>query len=591
MDWQGWLTLALTAGTLLTLITTRLGTDFVMLAAMTLLLALGILDATEALAGFGNSGLITVAAMFVIATGIRASGGIDLIVRHILGRPRSHRGAMFRLTMPVILLSGFLNNTPVVATMIPAVIRWSKQISLSPSSLMIPLSYASIIGGTLTLIGTSTNLVVNGQYQTLTGMPGFGLFDITLIGLPVALGGLLVMLLLFPKLLPNRKTPVEQLGNRKEYTFEVAVAGDGPLVGKTIAAAGLRHLQRIYLAEIERSGRIVTAVPSEERLQSGDRLVFVGDTDAIIDILRINGLVPSDNAEPVIDRDAPERRIIEAVVSPHCEAIGQSIRDSEFRDRYGAVVLAVARDGEPVKGNLGSIILTPGDVLLLEARPAFVSRQRYSKDFLLINDLEESPPDHVRAYRSWGILALVILCAATGLSSMLTASLLGAGAMILTRCCTLPEARRSLDLSVILTIGASFALGAAIAKTGAAVFLGNGVLEIAGHNPWLLLLLTYLSVSVLTEIISNNAAAILMLPIVLAVTNSLGLHATPYVMTLMMAASASFITPLGYQTNLMVQGPGGYHFTDFARPGILMNLVSCIITVTVAPWIWPLVTA
>lgn len=588
MEWQGWFTIALTAGTLLTLIFTRLSTDFVMMTVLAVLAAVGILTPDEAIAGFSNAGLLTVAAMFVVAAGISNSGGVDMIVNHILGKPATRRAALFRLSAPVILLSSVLNNTPVVATMIPAVARWSKQIKQAPSLLMIPLSYASILGGTLTLIGTSTNLVVNGQYQKLTGKEGFGLFDITLVGLPVAIGGLLAMILLFPRLLPNRRAPEDMLANKKEYTFEVAVAKGGPLVGKTILEAGLRHLNSIYLVEIEREGHIVTAVPTEERLQAGDRLVFVGDTGSIIDLLRINGLVASDNADPVIERDAPERRIIEAIVSPHCEAIGLSIRDSEFRSRYGAVVLAVARNGEHVKGNLGSIILSEGDLLLLEARPAFVSRQRHEKDFLMINDLEETRPNHSKSLISWIILAGIVLAATTELTSMLVASFVGAGLMIATGCLTMPDARKSVDLSVVMTIAASFTLGTALTKTGAAATLATGILGFAGTNPLLLLLLIYVSVSILTEIISNNAAAMMMLPVILAITSKLGLNDVPYVMALIMAASASFATPLGYQCNLMVQGPGGYKFTDYFKPGIFMNVLCCAITVGVIPFIWPL---
>lgn len=588
MEWQGWFTLFLTGSVLLTLIFSKLSTDFVMMAAMAILAVLGILNASEALEGFSNAGVITVAAMFVIAAGIQNSGGVDLIVRNILGRPKTTGGAIGRLALPVLPLSAFINNTPVVATMIPAVSRWGKTIGQPASNLMIPLSYLSILGGTLTLIGTSTNLVVNSQYEKITGQPGFGMFDITLVGLPVAAAGLLMMMLFFSRLLPKRQAPEEALANRKEYTFEVAVAAGGPLVGKTIVDAGLRHLQRIYLVEIERQGRIVTAVPSEERLQSGDRLVFVGETEAIIDVLRINGLVASDNKDPVIDRKAPERRIVEAIVSPHCETIGQSIRDSNFRDRYGAVILAVARNGKHIKGNLGSIILQAGDVLLLEARPAFVSRQRHLHDFLLINELDETPPDHRKSLLAWGILLALVVAASSGITSMLNASLVGAGLMIATGCCTMPQARRSIDLSVILTIGASFALGSALFKTGAANYIAHGIIDNAGTHPLLILLLVYITVSLLTEVISNNAAALTMLPIVLAITEQLGLNPVPFVMAVTMAASASFATPLGYQCNLMVQGPGGYLFTDYLKPGLVMNVLCCVITVGVIPLIWPL---
>lgn len=244
MDWQGWLTIFLTLGVLTTLVFSRLTPDIVLMAALTVLSVCGVLDAKQALSGFSNEGLITVAAMFIIAAGIRASGGVELIVNLMLGNPKSLRSALFRLVLPIIPLSAFLNNTPVVATMIPAVTRWSKRIGVSPSKLMIPLSYAAILGGTLTLIGTSTNLVINGQYQVLTGKSGFGLFDITMIGLPVAFVGILFIVFVLPLLLPQRQSASEQFADRKKFTFEVAVAINGPLEGVTIAEAGLRNLHK-----------------------------------------------------------------------------------------------------------------------------------------------------------------------------------------------------------------------------------------------------------------------------------------------------------------------------------------------------------
>jgi di/tricarboxylate transporter len=268
--------------------------------------------------------------------------------------------------------------------------------------------------------------------------------------------------------------------------------------------------------------------------------------------------------------------------------VGSTVRDGRFRDRYGAVVLAVARNGEHIRGRLSSIKLRAGDLLLLEARPAVMGRLKQSRDFLLMSELEHELPDHSRAWLSWAILALVVGLATTGVASMLNASLFGVGLMMLTRCITPNDARRSLDLPVLITIGASFALGNAIEKSGAAAYIGVNLLEIAGNNPWLLLGLTYLSVMALTEMITNNAAAMLMLPVVLAMTHSAGLNDVPYVMAVMMAASASFATPIGYQCNLMVYGPGGYRFSDFLRIGIPMNLLVAAVTIGCIPLIWPL---
>ncbi len=589
MDWQGWLTLFLTVSALLILASTRIGPHLVMMAVLTVLSTFGIISPGEALAGFSNPGLLTVAAMFVVAAGVHQSGGVDLLVNKALGHPRSVRGALSRIVLPVTLFSAFLNNTPVVATMIPAVNAWARKINVPASKLMIPLSYTAILGGTLTLIGTSTNLVINGQYQDLTGEAGFSLFAITAVGLPVALLGIAFIWIFFPSWLPDRSEK-QAFANMREFTLEVTVAPDGPLVGKTVAEAGLRHLKRIYLVEIERQDSIVTAVSSEEILRGHDRLVFAGDTQAISDLLRINGIVPSveNGHSEALTKNRPERCLVEAVVSPHCSAVGLAIRDARFRDRYGAAVLAVARGGERLKGNLGTIELKPGDTLLLEARPAFVSRQRYNKDFLLINDLDEETPRHDKAYLSWGILISLVLAAGIGWISMLNASLIGAGLMILTGCCSASQAEKSLDLTVIITIGASFALGNALLQTGVASILAQNIVELSHGHAWLMLILTYLAVSLLTETITNNAAAILMLPIVLEVTETAQLNNEPFVFAIMMAASASFATPLGYQTNLMVYGPGGYRFHDFLKVGVPMNLFIGLATLAVLLLGWPL---
>jgi di/tricarboxylate transporter len=589
MDWQGWFTVALTVAVLATLITIpRLTTDLVLMGALLLLSITGILKPEEALSGFANTGLMTVAAMFIVAAAIRASGGVDLVVERVLGRPTSPRSALVRLMLPVVGLSAFLNNTPVVATMIPAVSQWARRIKVPSSALMIPLSYASILGGTITLIGTSTNLVVNGQYQVLTGKPGFALFDIAPIGLICAFVGTVFVVFAAPRLLKVRRSPEQTFADTRNFTFEVAVARDGPVVGKTIQQAGLRHLERIYLAEIEREGSVITAVAPEEVLRGGDRLVFVGETEAIVDVLRINGLVAAVGSRPALERNVPERRLVEAVVAEHCEVVGDTIREGRFRDRYGAVVLAVARNGEHIRGRLSSIILEPGDLLLLEATPDVVSRLKQSRDFLLMNVLDHELPDHSHAWLSWSILGGIIALATTGLLSMLNAALLGVAAMLVTRCISVNEARRSLDLPVLITIAASFALGNALEKTGAAAYLGNGIVTAAGNDPWLLLALCYLSVMLLTELITNNAAAMLMLPVVLAIAETAGLNDVPYVMAVMMAASASFATPIGYQCNLMVYGPGGYRFSDFLRIGVPMNLLMAAVTIAAIPFIWPL---
>lgn len=588
MEWQGWFSILLTCGSLVVLVATHVSPHVVMLGTLVILSVTGILTPVEALAGFANPGLITVACMFIVAAGIHSSGGIDIIVNSLLGRPSSERSAIARVFAPVVALSGFMNNTPVVATMIPGVLAWSRKINISPAKLMIPLSYASILGGTITLIGSSTNLVVNGQYQSLTGSEGFSLLSITVIGLPVAIIGGLFLYLFSPWLLPARKQK-NVFSNLREFTLEVSVDPKGALVGKSIEEAGLRNLRRVFLVEIEREGSVISIVEPGEILKGDDRLVFAGDTEAITDLLRINGIKPSVNDETYsLEVERAERCLVEAVVSEHCEAIGHAIRDARFRARYGAVVLAVARNGERVKGNLGTTELEAGDTLLLEARPSFAENEKFSRDFLLISELDAQTPDHRRAYLSWVILGIMVGMAAADLVSMLNAALAGAAMMVVTGCCSVRQAERSLDFNVILTIAAAFALGAALLKTGVALYIADQLISLSGGKPWLMLVMTYFTLSILTEVITNNAAAILMLPVVLEATERAGLNQEPFVFAVMMAASASFATPIGYQTNLMVYGPGGYRFKDFLRAGLPMNIFIGAVTLGILILFWPL---
>ena len=580
MSPEAWIAIAVVLGTLVALITVTLPPYLILMGALTVLSVSGVLSSTEAFAGFGNTGLMTVAVMFIVAGGITSTGGVQWIVQNVLGRPSHIRSAIFRVFAPVAGLSGFLNNTPVVATMIPAINTWCRRIDAAPSRLMIPLSSSAILGGTLTMIGTSTNLVVNGQYQDLTGEPGFGLFAITLVGLPVAVVGGLFIIFVLPRILPDRRAPTASESLR-EFTVEVAVDATGPLVGKTIEQAGLRNLRTLFLVEIGRQGTVLSAVAGEETLLGNDRLVFAGDPDAIKDLLAIRGIQPSvgDKQQPTILESRPERRLVEAVVSTNCDAVGRTLKDSRFRERYGAVVLAVSRNGQRIKGGLGSIRIEAGDSLLMEARPGFVSKLQNSRDFLLISDLDVDRPRHDKAGLAWSLLIAAVLAAATGLLSILDAGLLAAAGMLVTRCMTPAQALRTIDLPILITIGASLGLGAALASSGAANAIAELVVSIAGDHPILLLVLIYMTVQMLTEMITNNGAAVIMVPIALSLTEQLSLAPAPYLFAVMMAASASFATPLGYQTNLMVYGPGQYRMTDFLKAGIPMNIIVGVTTV------------
>ena len=390
------------------------------------------------------------------------------------------------------------------------------------------------------------------------------------------------------RLLPDRVPATATFDKPREYTVEMMVEERGPLVGKTVEQAGLRHLQGLYLIEIERDGQVIPAVSPHERLRAGDRLVFAGITESVVELQRIRGIKPS--AEPIfsLEDDYPERCLVEVVVSPRCTLLGRTIREGRFRTVYGASVIAAARHGRRITGKLGSIRLQPYDTLLLETRPSFVERHRNSPDFLLISAVEESGPIRFElAWLSWTILGALVIAATSGLLSMLNAAMLGAAAMLLTGCCSVAAARKSIDTQVLLVIASAFALGKALEVTGAAETIAHAFLGLAGEQPWLVLACTYLLTSLLTEILTNSAVAVLMFPIVVAAAQTLGVSFMPFVIAVMMGASANFATPIGYQTNLMVYGPGNYRFGDYLRIGIPLNILVGVVTVLIIPFIWP----
>ncbi|MGD8380016.1 MAG: SLC13 family permease [Gammaproteobacteria bacterium] len=589
MPVDAWIATAVTVGCLILLIATEVGADLILLAGLTLLLALGVVTPQQALAGFSNEGMLAVAALFVVAAGLRETGALGFIVSHLFGRPQSTRAAQLRLMVPVTVLSAFLNNTPVVASFLPAVLDWAKKQRISPSRLMMPLSFAAILGGTTTIIGTSTNLVVNGLLVTEPGQRGLGFFELAWVGIPITLVGLVYVLAANRWLLPERIPPMEQLRNAREYTVEMLVDEPSPLDGMTIEEAGLRHLPGLFLVEIDRDGQIIGAVGPEERLRAGDRLVFAGITDSVVDLQRIKGLSPATNQVFKLDSPRPNRTMIEAVVSRNSAVTGRTIKEARFRNRYNAVVIAVARDGQRVAGKIGAIEIHAGDTLLLEADRSFLDQHRNSRDFLLLRPIEgASVPRHERSWLAWLILAAVVIAATFGWTSLVTAAFLGAGAMVLARCCSASAARKSVEIDVLLVIAASFGIGKALEISGAAGALAGGLVELAGNQPLALLAAVYVATAVLTAIITNNAAAVLMFPLAWAAVHGLDLDFMPFAVCIAMAASASFATPIGYQTNLMVYGPGGYRFGDYLRFGLPLNVLVGVVTLVVIPLVWPL---
>jgi di/tricarboxylate transporter len=588
LGWEGWLALGVTLVAFLANALTTLAAEVVFLGALAVLLLSGVLDAATALAGFSNPGMITVAVLYVVVAGLQQTGGLDLVSRSVLGLPKGHTQALMRLVLPVIGLSAFLNNTPIVAMFIPAVGDWCRKLRISPSKLMIPLSYAAIMGGMCTLIGTSTNLVVNGLILAETDLPGLRMFDLAPVGLPCAIAGSLMLILSQRWLLPARKPAITGTDDPREYTVEMVVEEHSPLAGKTVEKAGLRHLPGLFLTEIQRGERLLTAINPQEVLRERDQLVFVGMVDSIVDLNQIRGLQPATDQVFKLDSPRAERSLIEAVVSNTCPLVGITIREGQFRSRYGAVVLAVGRNGERLPGKIGDIRLRPGDTLLLEANPTFLEERRASRDFYLISPVPNSDPlRHDKAPIAFAILILMVTLASFGWMEMLNAAILAAVLMLVTGCCSFQQGFRAIDWSVILVVAAALALGRALEVTGAAAAFSTSLLGLAGSNPWIALATIYAITTLLTEVITNNAAAAVVFPIALSISQNLGVHFMPFAVAIMIGASASFSTPIGYQTNLMVYGPGGYKFTDFMRVGIPFNLMFWGLTVLIVPQVFP----
>lgn len=588
MGGEAWLTLGIVFGTMTVLVATRIPPDLVFVGSLTILMLTGILTPPEALEGLANPGLATVAVLYVVVSGLVQTGAVYALGARLLGFPSSTPRAQFRLMAPVAALSAFLNNTPVVAMMVPVVEDWARRVRIPVSKLMIPLSYAAILGGTCTLIGTSTNLIVNGLVLETTDLGSMGFFEIGALGVPAVLIGLTFVILTGRWLLPDRTPPFSQPGASREYTLELLLEDGSPLVGRSVEKAGLRNLPGAFLAEIERADTILPAVAPTEELQAGDRLLFVGAVDSMADLMRMRGLVPVPDQVDKLTVPRPERSLVEVVVSQSCPVVRRTIRAGRFRTRYDAVVIAVARDGQRLTGKVGDIVLRVGDTLLLEARPSFARQHRNSRDFLLVSEVRGSAvPRHDKAWVATLILGGMVALAASGLLTMLEAALVAAGLMVASRCTTGADARASIDWSVLVVIGAALGMGRAMESSGAADAVAASWMGLFGAQPWLALAAVYVLTSVFTELITNNAAAVLVFPIASATAAGLGVSFWPFVAIIMIAASASFATPIGYQTNLMVYGPGGYRFTDYLRIGLPMNLAIGTVSVLLAPFIWP----
>ena len=583
--WHPWM-VALMIATAVVLLVRGRAPDMALMGALVMLVLFGVIDPGDAVSGFGNEGLLSVAALFMVAAGLQNTGTIRVLAGIVLRPSRSLRALLANLCVTTAGVSAFVNNTPLVAILTPATIEFAKRERLSPSRLLLPMCFATTLGGTLTLIGTSTNLVVAGLVEADTkaataGLAPIGFFDFTLIGLIVAAIGIAYLVLAAPVLLPERVGVLEPSADTRQYTARLAVASAGAIDGKTIAAAGLRRLAGLFLVEIERGGESIAAPGPDQVLRGGDHLVFAGAVEEVAALRSIPGLTAiDDGGAPAVRRGT---RLVEAVVSSSFPGLNQSIREFGFRARYDAAVIAVARDGKRVAGRIGDIVLETGDTLLVETNNAFLARNRTSRDFYLVSGVAggESRPERAGIAL---VITLAMIGAATATGNMLGPALVAAIAMVLTGCLRASDARASIDLSILLVIGAGIGLSKAVESTGLGATIGGFIVGMGGGSIIASLIWVYIATALLTNFISNAAAAAIVYP--LAIGTALQAHTdpTPFVYAVLFAASAAFATPIGYQTNLMVYGPGGYRFTDFLKFGLPLNAIVFVTTIAALVW-------
>lgn len=587
MSPDGWITLVIVVAAFSTVLFSSVAADAVFITAAVLLMFFGVLTPGEMLSGFSNSGLATIAVLFVVASALTRTGALFEFSQQILGRSANPRIAQLRLMAPVAVVSSVLNNTPVVAMMIPIVSDWAKRFGLPLGKLMIPLSYAAIIGGTCTLVGTSTNLVVNDMMLERSG-EGFALFELAWVGVPAVLATLVFFVLIGHRLLPSSGAQASVFEDTKQYTIEMLVTADSPLHGRSVDQAGLRQLGGVFLVEIIRGEKVFPAVSSSEILERGDRLIFAGDVSSVVDLQKMRGLTMAENQVYKIDGDRSQRSFVEAVLGSSFPYIGKTVRDSQFRKRYGAAILAVSREGEQIKQRVGDIEFKRGDILLLETPPEFLETGRVGKDFLFVSALENSKPTlHDRRYWALAILLLQLALVASGILSLFQAVCVAALALVFTRCISLNEARQSVDWQVLVVIASAMAVGLAVEKTGIARLAAEELLAFSGQSALISLALTFVITALMTAVVSNIAAAVILFPIIQGTAAQLGVNVEPFAVVLMVAASASFATPIGYQTNLMVYGPGNYRYRDFLKVGLPLTLLIGLVTVFIAPIVWP----
>jgi di/tricarboxylate transporter len=584
---DAWLTAAIVLGVLAGLWFQFTTPSFLVFTAVVILLAAGVIDAEQAFSGFSNPAPITVAALFVLAEAVSKTGAIEPVVHAVMGDKGSIRRPLLRLSTSTVATSGFLANTPLVAMMIPQVTRWAKRRGADVSQFLMPLSFAAILGGTLTIIGTSTNLVVDGAMKEL-GLPQMGFFEIGVVGLPVAILGIGVIVLMAPRVLKGRRsTEAASIDDLRSYTIELEVVSGGPMDGKTVEDAGLRHLADVFLVSIDRGDTTIAPATPNTVLRGGNVLRLAGDISKVLELQTLPG-VQLAQTESISKMNQPTAAYFTVVVGSDSPVVGNTLKEIGFRSKYQAAVVAIHRADHRIEGKLGEVVIHIGDTLVLVADPGFRDRWQHRSDFLLVAGVDDAEPPHSKGGPFvLVVMLLVIVLAALDVVPILVGSLVGAVLLVVAGTLTPDEARRAVDLEVIGLIAAAFGLAAAVEASGLAQAVSDALVDAFGGMGSLGVLLgVVLATIALTELISNNAAALLMLPIAVAAAPAAGIDPVGMALAVAMSGSASFLTPIGYQTNTMVYGPGGYRLSDYFKLGFPITAMVVGTLIVVVPVVY-----
>ena len=589
MSVDAWLTLGVTAATAVVMLLGWAAPSLTLLVAAILLMVAGVTDPHQAFSGFSNPAPFTVGALLVVARAVHETGALAPVLSSLLGGSRSFLRAGARLLVPAAAASAFFSNTSIVAILTPAVSEWGARHDTPPSRYLMPISFAALLGGTMTVIGTSTNIAVAGLVED-AGLAPIGLFEVAKLGLPLTVAGLVVMIALAPRLLPERRAPRSSLGkSSREFTVEMVVETGGRLDGAEVKSGGLRSLRGLYLVRIERGGDTIAPVEPTTVLRGEDRLQFVGRVDDVVELHQLDGLRSSADAH-VRELDSDTIAIYEVVLGPAAPVVGRTIRGAGFRGNYQAAVVAVHRAGHRIDAKLGDVRMRVGDTLLLVGHDDFESRWEGRGHFLLIwrvGKLARRRVPRRGAIVAVPVVVAMVALAATGVLTLLQTSLLAALAVMALRVVKPIQARNAIDLDVVITIAAAFGLAAAMQESGLAARLAALVVDgFDGLGVHGVLLGLVLATIVLTELVTNTAAAVIVFPVAMAAAQATGLDPRGTAIAIAVAASASFLTPIGHQTNIMVYGPGGYRFGDYARLGFPLSLTVIALVVFATPALW-----